>query len=164
MDNECCQNVIRSFKLSRLDYGSCLLGGISKRDLTRLQRIQNKCARLVYMKPKWSHATPLLRSLHWLPVEKRIKFRLLCQTFKTLQNALPSYIYNFFDFQKSAYSLRSTSAIKLVVPKSRINIGMKSFSSLSARLWNNLPRNIKQSASLESFKKLLKTHLFLSNA
>ena len=128
-----------------------------------MQRIQNKCARLVYMIPKFSHATPLLRSLHWLPVEKRIKFRLLCQTFKTLQNTLPSYIYNLFDYQKSEYSLRSISAKKLVVPKFRINIGMKCFSSLSARLWNNLPWNIKNSASLESFKKLLKTHLYPSD-
>ncbi|KAI5091735.1 hypothetical protein C0J45_18941 [Silurus meridionalis] len=40
-----------------------------------LQMIQNAAARLVFNLPKFSHTTPLLRSLHWLPVAARIRFK-----------------------------------------------------------------------------------------
>lgn len=34
-----------------------------------LQFIQNAAGRLVLNHPKFSHVTPLIRTLHWLPVE-----------------------------------------------------------------------------------------------
>jgi len=42
----------------------------------RLQRIQNSVAHLVCSEPAFSHAAPLLHSLHWLPVTRRIKYKL----------------------------------------------------------------------------------------
>jgi len=42
----------------------------------RLQRIQNSAARLVCAEPAFSHPTPLLHRLHWLPVARRITYKL----------------------------------------------------------------------------------------
>ena len=76
----------------------------------RLQRVQNKCARLVFQRPKWSHATSLLPELHlassyW---ENNV-YRILVQTFKSLANTLPLYFSSLFQQQRTSYSLRPTS-------------------------------------------------------
>ena len=50
--------------------------GVNKSQLFRLQLLQNMAARLVTRSPKSSHITPILKQLHWLPVEQRIVFKL----------------------------------------------------------------------------------------
>ena len=53
---------------SRLDYCNSLLNNIAKRDLAKLQRVQNCLARVVLRAPQFSPSLPLLKQLHWLPV------------------------------------------------------------------------------------------------
>ena len=48
--------------------------------------------RLILCGRKHDHVTPLLKELHWLPVELRIIFKILLLTFKALNNLCPSYI------------------------------------------------------------------------
>ena len=52
---------------SRLDYCNSLLNNIAKRDLTKLQRVQNCLARVVLRAPRFSSSLSLLKQLHWLP-------------------------------------------------------------------------------------------------
>ena len=44
----------------------------SSYSVKKLQRVQNNAARIVLEAPRRSHASPLLRTLHWLPVQQRI--------------------------------------------------------------------------------------------
>ena len=53
-------------------------------------------ARLVYKLPKFSHITPLLINLHWLPVEYCIRYKILLFTFKAIHQSAPHYINNMF--------------------------------------------------------------------
>ena len=78
IDFDTCANIVRSLIISRMDYCNLLLYGIKQKDLNRLQKLQNKCARLIYQQPKSCHITPLLTDLHWLRIEDRIKFKLQC--------------------------------------------------------------------------------------
>ena len=72
--------------LTRLDYGSVTLNGITKRLMDRLQSVLNAAARLVHNSRKYDRISPLLRDLHWLRVPERIKFRIwpfLCSAVAT---------------------------------------------------------------------------------
>ena len=161
LDFNSCHNAIRSLILSRLDYCNALLNGISQKDLSRLQRIQNRCARLVFRKPKFTHSNPLLKELHWLPVAQRIQFRTLVHTFKSLNNLSPHYITQLLPTARlTAYSLRSSTGIRLHVPKTRTLTGDRAFSSSAPRLWNNLPAITRGITTIASFRKSVKTHLF----
>lgn len=71
-----------------LTLGGCLLWGINKKDLGRLQCLQNKCARLIFQEPKWSNATLLLNELHWLRVIDRMQYRILVQSLKAKSTTL----------------------------------------------------------------------------
>ena len=60
--------------LSRIDYCNSLLTGITSDQIAGLQRIQNNSARLIFHKRRSEHVTPMLISLHWLPIKRRIKY------------------------------------------------------------------------------------------
>ena len=60
--------------------------------LHKLQRVQNAAARLIFEESKSCHVTPLLKSLHWLPVKYRIIFKVILITFKTIHGLAPVYI------------------------------------------------------------------------
>ena len=62
---------------SRLDYCNLLLNSISEYDLKRLNSIQYLLCRIIQRISHFSreHMSPHLRSLHWLPVKQRIKFK-----------------------------------------------------------------------------------------
>ena len=161
LDFNTTHSAVRALILSRLDYCCALFNGVSQKNLTRLQRIQNRCARLIFKKPKRTHSSPLLKDLHWLPVAQRIQFRTLVHTFKSLNNLSPNYISSLLAIQKpSAYSLRSSNCIRLHSPRTRTLTGDMAFSTSAPRLWNKLPAVTRGSTTTASFKKSLKSHLF----
>ena len=52
--------------LSRIDYCNAVLHGAPSYSIKKLQRVRNNAARIVLEAPRRSHASPLLRTLHWL--------------------------------------------------------------------------------------------------
>ena len=63
--------------ISHIDYGNALLLGATEKDLTRLQRLQNRAARLIHLVGCDLPRAPLLQELHWLPIRMRIQFKIL---------------------------------------------------------------------------------------
>ena len=63
--------LVNALVISQLDCCNCLLYGIPEYQRDKLQRIQNTAARFVMGLKRSDHVTPVLKNLHWLPVEKR---------------------------------------------------------------------------------------------
>ena len=89
LTKDACSHAIRSLVLSRLDYSNSLLINVSKMDIGRLQRIQNRAARIVLRARKHDRATPLLKELHWLPVERRISYKVALIVYKCMHKIAP---------------------------------------------------------------------------
>lgn len=66
--------VIHAFISIRLDYCNSLYAGINQFSLSRLQLVQNAAARFLAGTKKREPITPVLASLHWLPVKFRVDF------------------------------------------------------------------------------------------
>jgi hypothetical protein len=162
LDKESSHHVARSLVLSRLDYGNALLYGSRENDLDRLQRLQNRAAKIVCGASRLDSSLPFLKKLHWLPVRQRIDFKLNMYTYKTVNDNAPEYLVDCISKYKPGRSdLRSNSdTTKLVVPKSLRKTSDACFSVAGPRLWNDLPLHVKMSPSLPTFKKHLKTYLF----
>ncbi|KAK3522209.1 hypothetical protein QTP70_032778 [Hemibagrus guttatus] len=93
--------------------------GLPLNAIRPLQMIQNAAAPLVFNLPKFSHTTPLLRSLHWLPVAARIRFKTLMLAYKAKNGPAPSYLKALITPRTAPRSLRSTSTARLVPPSLR---------------------------------------------
>ena len=151
---------IHAFVTTNLGYCNAILYGLPKALLNCLQLVQNRAARIVTFTEKYEHITPSLIDLHWLPVEYRIIYKILLLVYKAINGLSQSYISNLLSFCSSSYSLRPYSNKLLQVPRSKLeSYGDRRF-SIAGQLWNSIPASLRNTDSLNSFKKHLKTYLF----
>ena len=160
LTTEATEALVNAYVTSRLDYCSSLLYGVNRSLVLKLQRIQNMAARVISRTSKYDHITPVLKELHWLPVEQRIAFRILVHTFKCLYGKAPIYICDMVSFLDSTRARRSSSHYMLKSQLCKTKYGPRAFKNNSALLWNKLPLEIRSCSSLSVFKRYLKTFLF----
>jgi len=121
-----------------------------------LLRKLNAAARLLTRTGRWEHITPVLRQLHWLPVSRRIDFKLAVLMYQISPGLAPTYLQDRCRLASEVSSgrrLRSANVPTLVVPCTRTKLGDHSFAAARPRLWNSLPGPLRQSETLATFKR-----------
>jgi len=165
LDDSTAASVASALISSRLDQLNSILYGISLKHIARLQRIQRAAARVVlYRQSRTSplSSNELLKQLHWLPIEWRIRFKLATLTFKALHTGRPPYLSDLLQHHEPTRLLRSSSSHQLSVPRHNLTFGSRAFRCSSPRVWNSLPVSIRESQSLPTFRRHLKTFYFQS--
>ena len=153
LDTNDLRLLVQSIIISRIDNCNSLLYGILARGTSKLQKLQNACARLIYGKKRRDHVSPLFHELHWLPVQNRIVFKILLLVFKFYLNLVPVYI-------KELLHTSERDVLILQVPRANTPYGDRAFEIAAPRLWNALPSYIRRSNTIAYFKSHLKHHLF----
>jgi len=59
-----------------------------------MQRVQNTLARIIARQGKFDHIKPVLKELHWLPIENRVTFKLATLTYNIKSTGQPVYLHN----------------------------------------------------------------------
>ena len=98
--------------------------------------------------PKYSHITPVLKSLHWLKIEQRIQYKLISPTYKILTTSQPTYLHNLISLQTDN-NTRSSDVVTLARPSpaSSLKVTDRSFQYASHHLWNQLPFSLREPVS-----------------
>ncbi|XP_052370210.1 uncharacterized protein LOC127927632 [Oncorhynchus keta] len=148
LTQEAAQVLIQALVISRLDYCNSLLAGLPACAIKPLQLIQNAAARLVFNLPKFSHVTPLLRSLHWLPVEARIRYKTMVLAYGAVRGTAPQYLQALIRPYTQTRTLRSsTSGLLASLPLRKYSsrsAQSKLFAALSEVRMDRSLRNRKQ--------------------
>jgi len=108
---------------SKIDYCNSILINLPAIQTNRLQLILNSAARAVTKNYKFHHITAFVKSLHWLKMNERIKYKVLSlASHINLKTGQPSYLHSLFSFHPHR-STQSSSLITLSRPSltSRLN-------------------------------------------
>lgn len=160
LDTKHAKLVINAYVSCQFDYCNSLFSASTKQQIYKLQQIQNTCARFIYKQSRMEHNfTLVFKQLHWLPVDKRIEFKLCLMVHECLYGSAPHYLSTLIHITPSSQSLRSQYAPFLYQPLSNYS-KCGAFSIIGPKLWNRLPHYIRMIRNRDLFKSTLKTFLF----
>ena len=122
--------------------------------IEKLQKLQNRAAKLVTSSPFNVTTLPVIRALQWPTVRELIDFESQKMVFRSLKGDAPSYMNDMFTRvnNSTARSLRNAE-VNLQVAIVEISRGQKCFLYRGAKLWNSLGTEAKNSSTLRAFKR-----------
>ena len=136
---------------ARVDYCNRLLYGTSKRNIDKLQRVQNSLARAVPCTGVSEHITPVLNELHWLPITARIQYKIALLTHKVMSTKQPAYLAALLRRSQATRTLRPSSRRILDSDTSRTMFASRAFCFAAPRIWNELPKTLTEDGVLFKF-------------
>ena len=127
--------------ISNLDYANAILVGLPIKELNKLQRVQNRAAKVILNRSKYDSVTECFLQLHWLPIMYRIDYKVILTVYKALHEQAPSYLVDLLcKVPSSGYRLRSRTENNLIVPfAEHKTFADRAFSVRGPKLWNDLP-------------------------
>ena len=143
LDKKTLLLLINSFVFSKLFYCSLVWGNTSKRNLHKLQLVQNFAARVVLGLKKFDHISQGRRSLKWLDVTEKVLFNDLVLVFKCVNGLAPDYLGKYFIKRSAVHNKNIRGCNNFVVPRCRLSMGQRAFYFRGPKEWNGLPDNIK---------------------
>ena len=149
-----------TFVQSRLDYANSILFNTSQRNLTKLQRVQNHAAKAILPSYPPIQSAEMVHNLHWLPINQRINFKIALLTYGILNSHQPSYLWHLLTYRPVTRVTRNSDQQLLLEKRSATAFGSRAFSVAAPRIWNSIPLNIRTAASVDLFRRNLKTHYF----
>jgi len=157
--------LVHAFITSRVDYCNSLFVNLPNKDLARLQSVLNRAACLIYQLPPFTSISSYLFELHWLPVKARIEFKICLLVFNSLKYNEPAYLNELFipyTSQSNAILRSADDPHLLTIPRlsKHSTFASRAISYAGPMYYNKLPSIIKNAENTDTFKKLLKTHLF----
>ena len=168
LTHDAAVSVAKAFVSIRLKYCNSLFRSLSKFNLHRLQSIQHSAARIVTNSSKFTRITSVLRKLHWLPVQFHSEFKLATLVCKFIHTGFPKYFGPYLSTYHNTYNTTRSqsvanflniSKLQPTIHKSTKQFGF-SFTFDAPSVWNSLPKGIRASSTIASFRKKLKTYLY----
>ena len=135
LDEETAKRLMLATVISRLDYCNSLLAFLPDKDIRQLQKVQNSAARLVTLTSQRESITPILKKLHWLPVQYRIQYKIATIVHKCVYGNAPVYLKDLLESYTPSRTLRSSSEYYLVTSSvNQKSLGTRAFSRAGPRI------------------------------
>ena len=138
-------------------YADVVYDAAAKKSKQLLQTKQNNALRVVANVDRQFSATAVHRetNIPWLDTLR--KERCCVEVYKALNGLSPPSISNLFVQPDHGRSLRSSSAINFVPPRNRTTFSDNNFVNRSYKYWQQIPLDVRNSASLQIFKNNVKS-------
>lgn len=152
--------IVQSLALSVLNYCSRVWGSACKHQIAKVQKLQNFAAKVASGDSrKYDHATPVIRKLNWLKVNKKCIYDDCVYVYMILNNLTPDWLYRFPNVSQIRNLFITRQNNNLFIPRTTTDTGARSFEIRGPLVWNKLPQTVRQVQSLTSFKRKLKEYL-----
>ena len=112
LDVTTAERLVHVFVTTKLDYCSSLLCRLPSYQISRLQRIPNTAALIFSFTRNRQHIAPILRGLHWLPIEKRIHYIISIITLSLGQSLKLMSTRSFLLFKNMEFTTTSNPSVR----------------------------------------------------
>jgi len=136
------------------DYCDVVWDNLPKTLADKLQRMQNRAARIITKSSYERRSNDILVELGWTNLKQRRINHKATIMYKILNNLAPMHLGEPFLLQDNSYHLREREK-SLKLPKPRTSSLKRALSYDGAKVWNALPQNVRLSKSLKKFKNNL---------
>ena len=117
------------------------MGNTSKRNLHKLQLVQNFAARVVLGLKRFDLISQECRSLKWLDVTEKVLFNDVVLVFKCVNGLAPDYLGKYFIEHSAVHNKNTRGCNNFVIPQCRLSMGQRAFYFRGLREWNGLDDN-----------------------
>ena len=150
--------IYKSLILPHFDYCDVVWDTLNKGLAQRLQKLQNRSARVITSSSYEIRSKDILKQLGWETLHERRFAHTATMMYRTLNGQAPLYLKEKYTrlCDKTKYDLRNGET-NLAIPKPRTESFKKSFEYRGARVWNALPTEAKAASSLNCFKQMLES-------
>lgn len=150
-----------SFIYPHLLYGIEIYANCSHTTLQSLHVLNNRILRVLLNKPVRSPVNELYINFDTLPLHLLFEKQVLIFVHKCLFNnqVLPEIFHNYFNRRYMIHEHNTRKKSNLNIPIVSTNIGQRRMTCIGAKLWNNLPEDLKICSYINMFKKSIKNLL-----
>ena len=144
---------------SHIDYCLSVWGNCNATQLSAVQKIQNRAARIICRNFEYATCSiALIRELGWQTVQERYNYFTAILVFKCLNGQLSGALCDNFTMVNGIHdhNTRASASQNLHVPKPYTNYMKRSLSYCGVAQWNCLPNHVRNSESLSGFKRSYK--------
>lgn len=161
LDSSITKLVIQSLVLSHFDYCSVIWSSASKTDLSKLQIIQNRAARLALRCPFRTSVSAMHERLAWFKVEDRMTCSLILFCKNVFISHKPLSLFSQLQLTSDRHSFQTRQASKgqFTIPLPNSNALRRTVMYRAVIEWNKLPSSLIAQAHKTCFKRILKKHL-----
>ena len=145
--------------LPLFDYCDIAWSNLLQQDIDRLQRPQNRSARII---TPCSRSSEAIEQPHWPTLPSRRSYHKAKLVFLCLHSLVSSYFSLYFPGFSNIHNYSTRQSMRLSPPKVKQNFGKRTFLSTGAKMFNKLPLNIVKSENIQSFCRGVR-HFFLSS-
>ena len=153
----------KSFIQPHMFYGIEVWGSCYKSHLNCIFLAQKMAMRAMTFSPLRTSSKSLFVDLKVLDIYKLFEFSVSTFVFDLQKGHLPHTLEEYFDVINHAYTTRGKDSSVLRLAKCNTTQGTFCISFVGAKLWNDLPLNIRKESTRFSFRKNLKIILLSKN-
>jgi len=108
---------------------------------TEPSRNSGDVARPITGSRRCDHISHMLVQLHWIPVWRRVEYKVACLVHQSLSGQAPAYLTDDINLVADSCCrlLRSAADRTCVEPRAHNTYGDKSFTATGSRVWNRQP-------------------------
>ena len=146
-----------------LTYGIVVWGSTFENLLNPVRVAHKKVLRAMTFSDPTAHSSPLFYDLKILKLDDLYQLSISVFAYECQNNIAPLYFINFFTQTTDVHSYNTRSAARgdfFILQKNTLQYGLRSIRFNGAKIWNNIPPEIRDASSVRNFKNNLKNLYF----
>ena len=153
VSQDACKLFFDAHCLSHINYASTVWSGAKQCHISKLNTVHRRGAKIL-LKDTTMTTDDRLKKLGLLSLKNQFDFNTSILFFKVLFNLAPPYLEHNVKKANGRYDSN-----RYIPARPRIDLFKSSFAFSGPSIWNSLPRNVRASSTLSSFKTNLRSFL-----